>query len=83
MRDIKRVEFQMKIYGEVFNLKKPNLKKVLSYQKKLKELGEDGDATELMLDTLDTCGLRKDFAMEMDPDDLLEVIGVLMPKAKK
>jgi len=83
MEKLVRGKAVLEIYGEKFELEKPKLKQTLDYQAELKKLGEDGDGTELMLDLLEKCGLRKDFAMEMEPEHLLIVVEKLLPAKKK
>jgi len=83
VEEIKRASIKLKIYGEEFDLRKPNLKEAIDYQKKLQGMNEDSDASEQMLEMLESCGLPKDFALSMEPDHVLLVMEKLVPPKKK
>ena len=77
--DFIKSELKFNIYGEEVSLRLPTVKEALGFQDKLKEKSEF-DATIEMLESL---GMRKGLAENMELNHLEKLIGEVLGSGKK
>jgi hypothetical protein len=81
--EIVKKKLNLKIYGNSYEMKFPSYKDSISYEKKLKECGDDSEKkADTLLSYLEQLGLPKEVSEEMPTEDIISVMEHLSGQKK-
>jgi LPS O-antigen subunit length determinant protein (WzzB/FepE family) len=73
---------EIEIYGEQAKIRVPNYKEFQEYRNKLKNMGEQDDAAEVMKEFLCSLGLSKEIFDQLELDHIAQIMEALTSKKK-
>ncbi len=82
MLEFEKTEVEAKIYGTVYNLRRPNVGEAQDYMFKAKDK-DDADVTKALIKLMDGLGLPEKVALKMETEHLVKLVQELMPSKKK
>lgn len=78
MKEFKKKILEVKIFGEVHELRFPSVKTAIEFEKQFKD-----ESINAVLNLLENCGLPKNVSEELDLEQLRELVDTLVAVKKK
>ncbi len=78
-----RTVLEVDVYGEKITLRRPNYKEAQAYRDSLKKIGEESDATDLVMEFLETLGMPKEVFLRLELAHVNQIMEVIAGVEKK